>query len=151
MVTTVVAMPSALDALNTCAAHAEKYCDTDSHVVPTMSPGDTWWQGDCGVQFIGVSCRWKPQRNDDFEVQLAEGEGKGSKHVAVVKGGTCEKLGGTLFGWILYCPKGLSVLHPVHGDVTFEEPGFYLVRFQRGFAPAARGSVSERVVFRTRD
>lgn len=112
---------------------AERFRDTDAHEVQTLSVGDTWWQGDCGIQYLG---NVKMAARSHSRLQLAEGDGEGSRHIAMnpIEGnpiGVCKAPAGGLAGWYLMSSKGIKVTHPVHGDVTLHEPGTYLIRFQR--------------------
>ena len=84
---------------------AEEYCDTAEHVIEVMAVGDTWWQGDLGIQYVGktedgidkflftnehhrsivkinsVKLPWQYLSPNAAPVQLAEGNDIGSKHV----------------------------------------------------------------------
>lgn len=127
---------------------AERFRDTDSHVVECLSVGDIWWQGDCGIQYIAPRGLFA---GDPVQaIQLADGKSEGSKHVArCPEGGTLviNRLSHhPLMGFRILARQGIEVVHPVHGDVTLKEPGIYLVRFQQQLVADWRGKLMSSAV-----
>lgn len=121
------------------ASHAESIQNDDAHRVETMSAGDMWAQGDIGLLCLAE----KPSTAEPIvrpAAQLAPGNTQGSRHTIAdlstvklyrVKNPT------PLDGPVIEAPKGLTVEHPEHGDVTLP-PGVYGVIYQRAFATTLR-------------
>ena len=108
--------------------------DTTAKTVETCSTNDAWRQGDIEIRFLN----YKPQKLEKTKIptQLAPGTTKGSRHILQTK--TVEafkfKNATPLEGPVLHCPQGLTVTHPEHGDITINEPGWYVITYQRAFS-----------------
>lgn len=130
----------------------EEFKCTDHHTVQVCSPGDLWWQGDLGIEFLckGKSSEFpKSGYKSLVEIQLAEGQNEGARHVgkSAVPGGKIAVLKvtdrGPLVGYVIYAEQGLRVDHPKHGDVTMAEPGSYVIRFQRAVMFTSTGTLTD--------
>ena len=120
-------------------SHAEEIRNDGAHTIATASPGDTWAQGDVGIVCLAKlpdGCRRDPRPN----AQLAPGQTQGSRHcLADLSSVDLYRLQDRtpLDGPIIEAPKGCTITHPEHGDVTFP-PGVYGVIYQRAYADELR-------------
>lgn len=129
----------AKQALQQVRRTAKAKCKPDPQTYGPMSPGDFARQGDVYVTCIARVPRdavkvTKPSR------QVAEGKTQGSRHlVDDLSAVTQYRLAAptVLDGPVIDAPRGFSLLHPEHGDMTFA-PGVYQIGYQRQFAEELR-------------
>lgn len=128
-----------LEVFSDVREYAERIKNDESHVVETCSPGDMWVQGDIGIMCLDglpldAEVDPKPQS------QLAPGTTQGSRHCIVdLSAVTIYRLKSPspLDGPIIEAPRGFTVEHPEHGDVTMPA-GVYAIVYQRAFAQELR-------------
>lgn len=117
----------------------EETKDTSDKVVETCSKMDSWRQGDVEIIYLGSE---RPASLEETKVpsQLAPGTTKGSRHILVAKNVSAYKVSNPspLEGPVLHCPEGMTVEHPEHGDITFNESGYYAITYQRAMAEELR-------------
>lgn len=128
-------------AIRTLTEKAEAIKDTDHHTLETCSPGDAWAQGDVAIIYMGNQ---KPQDINPMKKpnpQLAPGTTKGSRHI-LENLDQCKlyeaKSSHPLVGPFIEAPKGVTVSHPEHGNITMNEPGWYGIRYQQAYAEEIR-------------
>lgn len=121
---------------------AEENKNDKHQIVGSMAIGDTCWQGDLGIVYIGDK---EPVGLSHVAYvrgeQLVPGNTQGARHTLDVG---CDgvvmyapKTKGPCDGNIIWAPNGLRVNHPEHKDFTFE-PGCYHVIYQRAYAEELR-------------
>jgi hypothetical protein len=119
--------------------HAENIRNDEPHAVETASAGDMWAQGDIGLVCLasvpkGATLVANPS------AKLAPGTTQGSRHI--LSDMTSVRLhrlkdATPLDGPVIDAPRGCTVTHPEHGDVSLP-PGVYGVIYQRAFADELR-------------
>lgn len=128
----------ATEAFASVASHTESIRNDGPHSVRVMDPGDLWAQGDVGLLMLAGVPRWA--KGIPTPTQLAPGDTQGSRHCLADTGGVTAysvRDATPLDGPVLDAPRGMTVTHPEHGDVTLP-PGVYAVVYQRAFADELR-------------
>lgn len=134
------------DAMQTRCKEFSEMDNSIDRQAGAMTPDvDVLWQGDVGVillskaAYAAISGKLKVMGNGASHVQVAVGEGIGSRHtVSTQEATTYARTGaGALDGPVVVSDKPWTLCHPKHRNVTFG-PGEYAITYQRQYAEELR-------------
>lgn len=137
---------SVYNAMKTRCAEFTEMDNSAPRQAGAMTPDvDVLWQGDVGVILLSKSThaamkgQLKPMGSGASHVQVAVGEGTGSRHTVATRAASVYSRSGAgvLDGPIVVADKPWTLCHPKHRDVTFG-PGEYAITYQRQYAEELR-------------
>ncbi len=139
----------AASAYNAMQTRCEEFSGMDNSITRqagAMTPDvDVLWQGDVGVILLSKTAydamkdTLKTMGAGASHVQVAVGEGVGSRHTVATRAATVygRSGAGVLDGPVVVADKPWTLCHPKHRDVTFG-PGKYAITYQRQYAEELR-------------